>query len=400
MKILILSHLYPSKFQPVYGTFVHEQVKELIEQGCEVKVVSPIKAAPFPINKLSEKWREFSDTPKKDQKDGVSVYHPRYLSLPKNILFEQNGNFMYNGIKQTVEEIRKDFHFDLIHAHVALPDGFAAHRLSNDFNVPFIVTIHGGDFFKSIFHNEKTKSNIKQTIEGAEKVILVSERLKRILHEQLHNSTGHVKVIHNGISDFFLRKRKASKQYFSEGNIKLLSVCRLVEGKGIAYNLKALSKTLKSNPNIQYIIAGDGSEREYLERLAKDLGIAKNVSFLGAVQPSVVKELMDECDIFSLPAWNEAFGVVYIEAMASSAAVIGCLGEGAEEIIEPEIDGMLVPPRDEEALAKVFSLLIKDPSMRENISNCAKKTVEKRFTLKRNVSKIIDVYQEVLSESR
>lgn len=390
MKVLIISHMYPSSLQPVYGTFVHEQVKELIRQGCEVRVISPVKSTPFPINLLNDKWRKFSQIPAMEEKDGIQVYHPRYLSLPKNILFERNGEHMYKGMNSLVKEIKREFDFDLIHAHVALPDGAAANQISKDMGVPYVVTIHGEDFFKSIHLNDKAKTLIKQTMEQAEKVILVSERLNKINLEHLQVPHEKIKVIHNGINDLFLKPVESSNRFFPIGKTKILSVCHLVERKGIAFNLKALGDL--EHRDFHYIIAGDGPEKTALKQLTKQLGLEENVTFLGAVDPHLVKELMDESEVFSLPSWNEAFGVVYIEAMASENAVIGCVGEGVEEIIHSMVDGVLVPSKDEKALTEAFKYLLENKGIREELGKKAVNKVNENFTWKKNASEIMNVY--------
>ncbi|BCB05760.1 glycosyltransferase [Bacillus sp. KH172YL63] len=391
MKVLIISHMYPSSTHPVYGTFVHEQVKELIRQGCEVRVISPIKSTPFPINLLNEKWREFSEIPKTDVRDGVKIYHPRYLSLPRNILFERNGDHMYKGIKHLVNEVKQDFDFDVIHAHVALPDGVAANLVSKDLGVPYVVTIHGEDFFKSIHLNDKAKSLIENTMNQAAKVILVSERLNKINQTHLQVPDEKIKVIHNGINELFLERCENAKTYFPPGKTRILSVCHLVVRKGIEFNLRALSKL--GHRNFHYIIAGDGPERDALTQLTKELDLEGNVEFLGAVKPEVVKELMEESEVFSLPSWNEAFGVVYIEAMASGNAVIGCIGEGVEEIITVNEEGLLVPSKETDTLTEAFEYLIENPAIRTQMGMRAVNKVNDQFTWKKNVSEIINVYE-------
>lgn len=398
MKVLIISHMYPSSMQPVFGIFVQEQVKELIKQGCEIKVVAPMKATPFPINKLRAKWRAYDQVPSVEEREGITVYHPRYMSLPKNILFERNGENLYSSIKELVKNIRKEFDFDLIHAHVALPDGFAARKLAEDFEIPFAVTIHGEDFFKSIHLNEKAKEAIRLTMSDAAKVIMVSERLNKINKKELGVPESKISVIHNGINDLFLEPRDSEKAYFPESKINILSVSYLVERKGIEYNLRALSRLKDEHPDFHYVIAGDGEERQSLEQLTKELGLENHVTFLGAVVLEVVKELMDQSDIFCLPSWNEAFGVVYIEAMASENAVIGCLGEGVEEIITPHVDGLLVPSRNEEALAEAFQSLMNQPDLIHELACNAVEKVKEGFTWKKNALKIKDVYHGILNE--
>ncbi|MGD6967747.1 glycosyltransferase [Rossellomorea vietnamensis] len=395
MKVLIISHLYPSSLQPVYGTFVEDQAKELKRQGCEVKVIAPVKSAPFPINILNAKWRTLAGVPLQEERAGITVYHPRYVSLPRNILFDKTGEFLYQRIRKLVTEIKKSFDFDLIHAHVALPGGFAAMKISKELGTPYMVTIHGEDFFNKIFLNTRTKEAIQATLQGADKVFLVSERLKRVSDEHLTIAHDKLKVLHNGINEMFLEKSDTPKNHFHGDVIKVLSVGRLIEKKGVQYNLKALSE-LKEHP-FHYIIAGDGPYRNQLENLTKELGLESKVTFLGSVKPAVVKELMEESNIFCLTSWDEAFGIVYIEAMASGNAVIGSLGEGAEEIITEGIDGFLVPTKQVEGIKSVFQLLFDDSNRMEELGANAVLKVKKSFTWEKNVSEMLKVYQEILN---
>src|SRR3712207_4697101 len=124
MKVLVISHMYPSNFNHMSGIFVHQQVKALVENGCEVKVISPIPWTPFPLNKMSEKWRGYSNIPDKEVIDSIEVFYPRYLEFPRGIMFHKSGTSMAIAIGKIAKLIYKDFKFDIIHSNVALPDGY------------------------------------------------------------------------------------------------------------------------------------------------------------------------------------------------------------------------------------------------------------------------------------
>lgn len=80
--------------------------------------------------------------------------------------------------------------------------------------------------------------------------------------------------------------------------------------------------------HLRYVIVGDGPERESLERLARALRIADSILFTGYKPHSEVWSYFADCDIFVFPSWNEAFGIVYIEALGLGKPVFGCAGEG------------------------------------------------------------------------
>lgn len=85
MKILVISHMYPSSFNKISGIFVHQQVKALVEEGCEVKVVSPIPYAPYMLSFLNKKWKAYRNVPYRDNIDFIDIYHPRYIEFPRGI---------------------------------------------------------------------------------------------------------------------------------------------------------------------------------------------------------------------------------------------------------------------------------------------------------------------------
>ena len=107
LRILILSHLYPNTVNPVYGIFVHEQVQELVRQGCEVRVVSPVPWSPVPVRWLRGKWGGYARISLRTVRDGVEVSHPRYVSFPKAYFFKHSGWFYYLGIRKTIEKIHR-----------------------------------------------------------------------------------------------------------------------------------------------------------------------------------------------------------------------------------------------------------------------------------------------------
>jgi len=394
MKILIISHMYPSIFNKAGGIFVHQQVKELQKQGYEVIVISPVPLASFPIKYLSKKWKRYSKIPKKVVLDGIEIYYPRYLTFPKSLFFASSGKRTYIGVKKTVNEIYKNFKFDLIHSHVALPDGYAGMLLAKKYKKNLIVTIHGQDFQQTIYKNKKCKKYIEKIINFSKKTILVSEKLKNIGINKLNTNPEKLIVIPNGVNadDIYKKKSTPLRQY--KGGEIILSVSNLTETKGIDLNLRAIAKSKEKYPNIYYLIIGDGKERKNLEKLVKELKVKNYVKFLGQTPYNKVMEYISICDIFSLPSWNEAFGVVYIEAMAHAKPVIACRGEGIDGIIKDKETGILGKPKDVNSLVGALDFLLSNPKKAKEIGERARKLVLKNFTWTRSVQRIIKIYKK------
>ncbi|WP_430790443.1 glycosyltransferase [Virgibacillus flavescens] len=401
MNILIISHMYPSKTKEINGVFVHEQVKELIKQGHNVKVVSPVPFVPSLLKQLSPKWKNYDATPATDVIDTVEVHYPTFIALPKRINFHRSGQRMYHGIKKTVADIYKEFKFDVIHAHVALPDGAAAVQLAQDFNVPLITTIHGQDLQHTIHKDLKCRNQVTQVLTESSNTILVSHKLNTIRKKFFPEiEDGKCTVIHNGVAPLFLEPTKQPVSTTNQTDIKILCVANLLQPKGIDFSIKAMAKIVENYPNMTYQIIGVGPEADTLYRLVKKLGLENNVVFLGAKSREEVSRYMNESDIFLLPSWNEAFGVVYIEAMASGIPVIGCKGEGVEDIVDSGVDGYLVDPKDVDDIVRVTTELVANPTMRLEMGKAARIKVENNFTWEKSAAKLIDVYTKYVSDQR
>ena len=399
MKVLVISHMYPSTFNEIGGIFVHEQVKALVAKGIEVQVVSPVPWTPFPINYLSSKWKKYSTVPEETVYEGINIWYPRYVTFPRAWFFASSGQRMYLGIKDVVAKIYKEFQFDLIHAHVALSDGYAGMKIAQKYKKPLIVNIHGQDFQQTIFKNNKCKKNIEKIINFSEKTIVVSRKLKRIGKKYLEINKDKIIVVPNGINreDIYTEKNKNIQDYKDKKVI--LSVSHLIKTKGIDLNLKAITKLKQIHPDIIYLIIGEGEERRKLEKLVNELNLQDMVIFVGEVSHYKVMEYMASCDIFSLPSWNEGFGVVYIEAMVHGKPVIGCQGEGIEDFVEDGKTGLLVKPKDVDSLVKALDFLLSHPTEAQEIGKRAGDLVLKNYTWEKSAERTIEIYREVLNNA-
>lgn len=390
MKVLIISHMYPSSFNKMSGIFVYQQARALVENGCDVMVVSPVPWAPFPLNRMSEKWRGYSSIPYRGS-GTIRAYYPRYLQFPGDILFDKTGYFMAAGIQKTIDEIYRDFKFDIIHSNVALPDGYSGMIESRKFGVPHVVTVHGQDFQVTIKRNEKYKKAVFKVLNDADRVITVSSKLKNIVQGEPFYSK--IDVINNGIDSDCINMAAADRH---GGNIKILSVSNLKETKGIQINLQAINMLKDKYPNIHYDIIGSGEYEGKLKSLTKDLKIEGMVNFLGKKSHEEVIRYMAGCDIFSLPSYSEGFGMVYIEAMSQGVPVIGVAGEGIEDAIKDGYNGFLVKREDANSLAAVLDSLIGNIDIRCEAGRRGRETVINHFTWDENARKVINLYKSLI----
>ena len=181
---------------------------------------------------------------------------------------------------------------------------------------------------------------------------------------------------------------------------RILFVGRLVERKGVHVLLRALAR-LPDESRPRLVVCGDGPEREPLERLARELGVAERVEFAGRVSDERLRAEYAEADVFVLPAIvdargdTEGLGVVLLEAMNSRVPVVASDAGGITDIVEHERTGLLVPPGDEAALAAAMSRLARDPALARTLGEAGYRRLTERFTWEAIVSKWIAIYERV-----
>jgi D-inositol-3-phosphate glycosyltransferase len=177
--------------------------------------------------------------------------------------------------------------------------------------------------------------------------------------------------------------KKARKRYDLPLNRRLVGVIgRLDPQKGQEEFLRSLPLVLKEHSDVFYVILGEetrGEEgfRRRLVNLSYELGIQERVRFLPFTEN--VPEFMAAIDVFVMPSYSETFGLVLIEAMAMGKPVVATGAGGVPEIVEDGRDGLLIPPRDEKALAEAISLLLKNSSLRKTLSTYARRDALTRF---------------------
>jgi glycosyltransferase involved in cell wall biosynthesis len=168
----------------------------------------------------------------------------------------------------------------------------------------------------------------------------------------------------------------------------------LNQRKGIDLLLRALAHLIRNGQDVVLDIGGEGPEREALVLLARDLGIADRVNFLGLLSREGVRKAMQEAHLFVLPSSYETFGVAYIEAMACGLPVIATRCGGPEGFVTPDV-GYLVPQSDENALATtIHDVFVNYHRFDGNEIRCY---VVRRFGSDAVAKKLITIYERVVS---
>jgi glycosyltransferase involved in cell wall biosynthesis len=356
-RAVVLSTLFPNPAQPTAGVFVRERMFR-VARSIPLIVVAPMPW--FPFQGLIRRWRPHfrPPAPAKETEAGIEIHRPRFLSVP-GALKGLDGGFMAVACLPLVASLKKRFGCNLIDAHFAYPEGYAASLLGRWLDLPVCVTLRGTEV--PLARDPARRRRMIDAMNGATRIIAVSDSLKR--HAvALGVDADKIAVIGNGVDTAKFKRldRRAARDKLGlagDGPV-LISVGALVERKGFHRVLRCLPQLRKRFPNLRYlIVGGPGPEGDYgaeLRRAVDELGLEDCVGFLGAIAQDALNVPLSASDVFVLATSNEGWANVFLEAMACGLPVVTTdVGGNAEVVADPRL-GTVVPFGDSPRLAEAL----------------------------------------------
>jgi len=256
---------------------------------------------------------------------------------------------------------------DLVHIHFALPVGPLGYLIKKVYDIPYIITLHGGGI--PGFAPERTALLFtfllpftRHIWREASAVVAVSQGLKDLAHISYPDT--EIQVIRNGIDSQQFQPR--SQPDLNRGKVAILFVGRLAEQKGLRYLLQTLPLLHESAETpFELRILGDGPQRQEMESMVERMRLTNLVHFVGWVPSEEVKAYLQDSDIFVLPSLIEGLPISVLEAMACGLPVVTTDTRGNNELVRSGENGFLVPVGDVESLATSLRVLIADLSLRK-----------------------------------
>jgi len=278
---------------------------------------------------------------------------------------------------------------DIVHARSRVP-GWISYFACRKTKSSFVTTCHG--YYQSRIFS--------QIMGWAKLVIVPSEIIGRHMIDDFKVSSQSIRCIPRSVDlDKFKKIKKRKHEH--KGNFTIAMIGRITPLKGHIYFIKAMAGVIRRIPYAKIWIIGDAPVKKELykrelEMLVKRLGLAENFEFLGARKD--IPELLEKTDVLVLATTTqEAFGRVILEAQAAGVPVVATKVGGVVDIIDDEKTGLLVMPKDTEAMAKAVCRLFKDQKFSRNLVREAKKKLQEKYTLDHMAQKTLGVYEELLS---
>jgi L-malate glycosyltransferase len=188
----------------------------------------------------------------------------------------------------------------------------------------------------------------------------------------------------------------SGNQYFKENRPIIICGGNLIARKGHKYFLKAAKEVLNSN-QANFLIIGDGTERNHLKNYAKDLGLEGSVAFTGRLSwPDMYSIFTKDAALCVSPSLGELFPYYVLECMAAAKPIIATDVGGVSEAVVNGVNGLLVPPKDSSALAKAIVMLLDDQNKSNFMGQNSRRIIEEQFNLDTVVSQLTKCYEKIV----
>jgi glycosyltransferase involved in cell wall biosynthesis len=235
------------------------------------------------------------------------------------------------------------------------------------------------------------------------RAIALGQLHKKYLMEDKQLSESKISVVYNGIDLSKFARPVDGRQIrrelqIPEGAQVVGMVAGLRRWKSHDVLFNAAVEILRERPETYFLLAGDGPERDRLERLARELNLTDRVRFLGVVAD--VPALLRAFDVTALSSAHEAFPLSLLESMAVALPVVATDVGSVSEIVDDGVTGLLVPPARSHELAQAVLRLLRDPALGQRFGEAGRRKVEQNFTVERMARRCESLFLDWASAAR
>lgn len=320
------------------------------------------------------------------------------IAQPRNRTTASFKKMVYLSALPRLRRTIRSFQPDLLHAHFASSYGLLGSLSGFQ---PLVLSVWGIDVFEFPQRNLMFRAILKFNLARARRILSTSQ----VMAEETKKYTNKpIMVTPFGVE---LEKFKPinglqESESIIDCNLEVtFGTIKTLESKyGIDLLIKAFARLYQKHGVGRLIIAGEGSERENLERLCSELSISDRVEFIGRIMHEKVPELLNVFDVYvALSRFSsESFGVAIVEAQACGRAVVVSNVGGLPEVVEHKVTGFVVNNESVDAAAEAMERLMLDQGLRNRMGFNGRKRVEQLYDWNQNVTNMIEIYKEVLKD--
>ena len=359
---------------------------------CDLVVVAPVPW--FPGNRWF-RGTAYARTPFVEEIDGLTVYHPRFVSVPR-VAKALDATSYAASLLPFIAWLRRRFRFDLVDAQFGYPDGVAAALLGKAVGCPVLVTLRGDE--ERVAEHPLRRIQLTRAFKSV-RLIAVSESLRQTA-VRLGIDPSEIRVIPNGVdvSPFRPRDRGAARRRLGlpDDRTILLAVGAMVEGKGHHLVLEALPDLVARHPELLYVAVGGAAHADgygaRIRHLVERHSLHDHVRLVGLQPHADIPLWMAAADVFCLSTAYEGWSNAITEALACGLPVVTTRVGGNAELVREGHDGLLVPFGDRHALSAAIIDALQHDWDRSGIAARARE-----FTWEATAQQVIEVMQGALA---
>jgi len=303
------------------------------------------------------------------------------------------------ALASTMAEVAEYYSLDLLHVHYAIPHSVSAmlarQMVAERRRLPFVTTLHGTDV--TLVGLDRSYLPITRfSIDQSDAVTSISQDLKRQTEEMFHTRIP-IQVINNFVNcDLYHPDagRAHAREWAPAGEKLLIHLSNFRPVKRVNDCIRILAG-VRQEIAAHLLMAGDGPDRGPAEYLARELGVADHVTFLG--KQDHVERLIPQAHVLLMPSQMESFGLAALEAMACGVVPVATAVGGVPELITHEMDGFTEAVGDIAGQTKRVVALLQNPDLHTRMATAARKTAVDRFCTSKIIPQYEELYREVIA---
>ncbi|MBZ5609588.1 MAG: glycosyltransferase family 4 protein [Acidobacteriia bacterium] len=386
-----------SQYPAVSHTFILREIQGLRRLGFDIRVAS-VRAADRPLEFLTAEEREEQRATFYIKPAGVAsalaanlrtllrrpLAYAGALAYAAHLGFEIK-NLLYFAEAVVFADWMWRQRLSQVHMHFSTTVGLLARRVAP---MRTSATIHGSDEFidPEGFH-------LRQKIRVFDLVCAISEfGRSQLMRFSEPADWDKLRVARLGVDPEIYAPRPFR---YNPSPFEIICVGRLAPVKGQLVLIAALDRLMRAGRSVRLRLVGDGEDRTNLENEAARRGLNAHVIFEGRQNADRIRDLYAQADVFALASFAEGIPVVLMEAMAMEIPCVATWITGIPELIRNEVDGLLAPPSNDEALASALARLMDDAELRLRLGKSARRRVLEQYDLNRNIAAFADLLKAV-----
>jgi N-acetyl-alpha-D-glucosaminyl L-malate synthase BshA len=354
------------------GVVASELGRELARRGHEVHLIA--SRLPFRLRTFEPNIYFHEATP--------AVY-PVFEEAPSNL-----------ALATKMVEVVENYALDVLHVHYAMPfatSAYLAKQIILPRSLGVVTTLHGTDI--TVVGAEPAFFRITQfSMQSSDRLTAVSRFLKERA-EATFGTTKPIEVIYNFVDpQVFAPKRASRLRLGGPGTKVLMHASNFRPVKNIPVVIQVFSEVRK-RLQAKLVMVGDGPEKAGAEQLAREMGVHRDVLFLG--NQDCMEEMLPLADVFLLPSSSESFGLVALEAMSAEVPVVCSNAGGLPEVVEHGFTGFLHEPAHVAGYTASVLKLLANEGLRRTMGRRGRRVAMERFSAEEMVGKYVEVYESL-----